>query len=259
MNNRITQLFQRKNKILSLFTTAGYPNLNDTINTCQALENAGVDMIEIGFPFSDPVADGPTIQQTNLQALKNGMNLVTLFQQLEQLRNKITIPVILMGYLNPVLQFGLENFCQKCSQVGIDGVILPDLPFEEYCDQYHFLFEQHSLSKIFLITQRTNEQRIREIDQISKGFLYVVSTEATTGISLDLEQTHQEYFLRLNQMNLKNPLIVGFGIHNKATFDQVTQHTNGGIIASAYLRQLSPSKSISEATQQFIQQIRGGA
>ncbi|WP_372369606.1 tryptophan synthase subunit alpha [Candidatus Uabimicrobium sp. HlEnr_7] len=257
MRNRIIELFESKDKILSLFNTAGFPHLNDTLPICQMLQNAGVDMIELGFPFSDPIADGTTIQHSNQTALANGMSLRVLFEQLQELRSGVTIPVLLMGYLNPVLQFGIERFCEKCSQVGIDGVILPDLPFEEYCQKYKNIFRKHNLSNVFLITQRTSTERIRAIDNESNGFIYAVSTASVTGNNLQIASDHQSYFSRLRAMNLKNPFVVGFGISDKQTFDNIVSYANGAIIASAFIRELNNSLELSTTTTQFVNKIRG--
>ena len=236
MNNRITTLFSKADrKILSVFTTAGFPRLGDTVDLCRMLQDAGVDMIELGFPFSDPLADGPTIQASSEIALNNGMSLSVLFDQLRELRQHVTIPVLLMGYLNPVLQMGMETFCQSCSEVGVDGMILPDMPLDEYKEKYQTLLEEHHLSAIFLVTQQTSEERIRAIDEASTGFIYVVSTAAVTGHQLHVDAEREAYFQRIRGMGLRNPLVVGFGIRDRDSFTQSTTHTDGGIIGSAFI------------------------
>ncbi|MEZ4774500.1 MAG: tryptophan synthase subunit alpha [Bacteroidia bacterium] len=256
MNNRITKLFQEKSgDILSIFLTAGYPGLEDTAPLIQYLAKAGVDMIEIGIPFSDPVADGPTIQQSNQQALYNGISLPLLFEQIKDIRKTVDIPLLLMGYINPVIQYGVENFCHKAAEVGIDGVILPDLPMDEYLENYRSLFESCGLSNIFLITPQTSEARIRKIDAESQGFIYVVSTDSTTGKTDGFGQAQLEYFGRLSAMKLKNPTLAGFGISGPESFRIASDYNKGAIIGSAFIKAIS--QGADETTvRTFINQIR---
>ena len=237
--NRIQQKLQEDKKILSIYFTAGYPDLNDTINIIQNLENSGVDLIEIGLPFSDPLADGPTIQASSTQALKNGMTTAALFDQLKDIRNSVKIPLIIMGYFNPILQYGVEDFCKKCQEIGIDGLIIPDLPVDVYNDNYKAIFETYGLINIFLITPQTSVERIRFIDSISKGFIYMVSSTSVTGSQSGFGDEQTQYFKRIANMNLKNPQIVGFGIHNNETFLQASTFAKGAIIGSAFIKQLT--------------------
>ncbi|QHT66899.1 tryptophan synthase subunit alpha [Rhodocytophaga rosea] len=257
MTNRIVDLFARKNKnILSVYYTAGFPQLKDTIPILETLQEAGADMVELGMPFSDPVADGPTIQQSSEQALHNGMTVKLLFEQLSGIRKKIHIPILLMGYLNPVVQFGVENFCKKCQEHGIDGLILPDMPMQVYLDEYKSLFESHGLLNIFLITPQTSEERIRQIDQVSKGFIYMVSSASVTGSTQGIQATQENYFERIQGMKLKNPTIIGFGINNRASFNKASQYANGAIIGSAFVKILQESKDLQSDIQYFVQDIR---
>lgn len=235
---RLQQLFQHKKSILSIYYTAGYPNLGDTITIAEALEASGADLLEIGFPYSDPVADGPTIQASSKQALDNGMDLKTLFQQLKDLRKTVSIPVLLMGYVNPMLQFGVENFCKACAETGIDGCIVPDLPMVEYEELYEPIFTKYGLSNIFLITPQTAAERIQKIDSLSKGFIYLLSSSATTGQHLQVSNHTEAYFSRIADLKLKNPTMIGFGISSKETFDKACQYANGAIIGSAFVKAL---------------------
>jgi len=254
--NRIDELFRnKKHQILSVYFTAGYPNLNDTIPIISALAKNGVDMIEIGIPFSDPMADGPVIQQSSNHALKNGMNLHLLFEQLREVRSITNIPLLLMGYLNPVMQFGMDNFLEQCSLVGIDGVILPDLPLQEYCEEYKSRFEQHEIYNIFLISPHTATDRIQQIDEVSRGFVYTVSSSGTTGAKLSIEQNQEKYFERIAALKLHNPTVIGFGISNKATFDKACQHAAGAIIGSAFIKALSNATDIEQTICDFIKPI----
>ncbi|PTT01884.1 tryptophan synthase subunit alpha [Pedobacter sp. HMWF019] len=242
--NRINKLFQEKpSNILSIYYTAGFPELGDTLLIAEELERAGADMLEIGFPYSDPVADGPVIQASSKQALENGMDLKTLFNQLKDLRSRINIPILLMGYVNPMLQFGVENFCKACAEVGVDGCIVPDLPMAEYEEHYQEIFKQYNLSNIFLVTPQTSEERIRKIDELSTGFVYLISSSATTGKNLQVSQNTEDYFARIAAMKLRNPTMIGFGINNKATFDKACQFANGAIIGTAFVKVLSQDKS----------------
>src|SRR5664279_44671 len=212
MNNRINKLFQEKKEgILSVYFTAGYPNLDDTIPMIKALQANSVDLIEIGMPFSDPVADGPVIQHSSLIALQNGMSVSKLFEQLKNIRQSVEIPLILMGYINPVLQYGVEAFCQKCNETGIDGLIIPDLPLTVYEEEFKSIFEAHNLHNIFLITPQTSDERIRTIDQASTGFIYMVSSNATTGANASVTNFQNSYFERVNSLSLKNQRLIGFG------------------------------------------------
>lgn len=252
--NRIQQLFQQDKKLVSVYFTAGYPNLDDTVPILEALQESGVDLVEIGLPYSDPLADGPTIQASATQALKNGMTTEVLFQQLENIREKIHIPLILMGYFNPILQFGLEKFCKRCEAIGIDGVILPDLPLEVYLNDYNELFEQYDLFNILLITPSTSTERVRMIDKHTRGFLYMVSSSSTTGKQAAFGSPQREYFTRIDDMNLKHPKLIGFGIHDKNSFQAATGFANGAIIGSAYIKFLK-HHGIRE-TETFISKIR---
>jgi len=234
--NRINQKLQEDNKLLSIYFTAGYPNLNDTVTIIQNLEKSGIDMIEIGLPFSDPLADGPTIQASSTQALKNGMTTDVLFNQLKAIRNSVKIPLIIMGYFNPMLQYGVEAFCKKCQEVGIDGLIIPDLPVDVYHEDYQTIFEKYGLINVFLITPQTSEERIRYIDSISNGFIYMVSSASVTGSQSGFGDEQTNYFKRIAEMNLNNPQIVGFGINNNETFTQATKFAKGAIIGSAFVK-----------------------
>ena len=237
--NRIQQKLKEDKKLLSIYFTSGYPNLNDTEAIIQDLEKCGVDMIEIGLPFSDPLADGPTIQASSTHALKNGMTTEILFNQLEDIRTKVNIPLIIMGYFNPMLQYGVEAFCKKCQEIGIDGLIIPDLPVDVYHEEYQTIFEKYGLINVFLITPQTSDERIRYIDSISNGFIYMVSSASTTGAKVGFGEEQTEYFRRIAGMNLNNPQIVGFGISNKETFTQATQHAKGAIIGSAFIKHIT--------------------
>ena len=237
--NRIQQKLKEDKKLLSIYFTAGYPKLNDTVAIIQDLEKYGVDMIEIGLPFSDPLADGPTIQASSTDALKNGMTTEILFNQLEDIRTKVNIPLIIMGYFNPMLQYGVEAFCKKCQEIGIDGLIIPDLPVDVYHEEYHSIFEKYGLINVFLITPQTSDERIGYIDSISNGFIYMVSSASTTGAKVGFGEEQTEYFSRIAGMNLKNEQIVGFGISNKETFTQATQHAKGAIIGSAFIKHMT--------------------
>lgn len=254
--NRIEELFNRKSKrILNVYFTAGYPQLNDTAAILECLEQSGADLIEIGIPFSDPIADGPTIQESNGIALDNGMTLKLLLEHLKDIRSKVNIPIILMGYINPILQYGIEAFCQKCEEVGVDGLILPDLPMFEYLEVHKPLFEKHGLFNIFLITPQTSEARIREIDENSNGFIYMVSSASTTGAKTGISDAQELYFERVNAMNLKNPTLIGFGISNKETFDKACKNANGAIIGSAFVKAISASEDLPRDINEFTKSI----
>jgi len=254
--NRINKLFQDKQEnILSVYFTAGYPNLNDTVEIIQQLEKNGVDLIEIGMPFSDPTADGPTIQRSSETALKNGMSLNLLFEQLKNIRSTVKIPLILMGYINPVYQFGVEKFCEKCAETGIDGVILPDMPLDEYEAFYKPVFEKHNVHNILLITPQTSEQRIRQIDAASSGFIYMVSSSSTTGAGKKVEDFQQEYFERIIAMNLKNPRLIGFGISDRATFANACKNASGAIVGSAFVKALENNQGLEIAIREFVKDL----
>jgi len=256
--NRIDELFKKKNQnILSVFYTAGFPKLNDTIVVAQELERAGADLIEIGIPFSDPVADGPVIQESNKIALDNGMTLKLLLEQVKEIRKQTTLPIILMGYLNPVLQYGVEGFCADASRAGADGVILPDLPLHEFESEYKSFFEKNNLRNIFLISPTTAESRIREIDRASNGFVYAVSASSTTGAKGEFSKDQTSYFERLQSLKLKNPLLIGFGISNASSFGVACQYASGAIVGSAFIRSLKTATDFGQEIQKFVKGIKG--
>jgi tryptophan synthase alpha chain len=253
--NKINELFAKKKNILSIYFTAGFPKLGDTNIILTELEKSGAEMIEIGIPFSDPLADGPIIQHSSEVALKNGMTLKLLFEQLQkhQVSNsKSQVPKLLMGYLNPVLQYGVEDFCKKANEVGISGVILPDLPVDEYLKEYKSIFEKYNLKNIFLITPQTSEKRIRMIDENSDGFIYMVSSASTTGTKQGLSDESEKYFKRVQKMNLNNPLMIGFGISDRKSFVSACENANGAIIGSAFIKHLESGSEIKD----FISRIR---
>ncbi|MEW5677010.1 tryptophan synthase subunit alpha [Flavobacterium enshiense] len=251
--NRINIKLQEKKKLLSIYFTAGFPNLNDTVSIIEELEKSGVDMIEIGLPFSDPLADGPIIQQSSTLALENGMTTKLLFKQLENIRKTVKIPLLIMGYFNPILQFGVEDFCQKCAQIGIEGLIIPDLPLAVFEQDFKAIFDRYNLKNICLITPQTSEERIRKIDKISDSFIYMVSSSSTTGSQKSFGKTQKNYFETVAKMNLKNPQIVGFGISNRETFLQATEHQKGAIIGSSFVNFIKNNEISS--IQNFIKQI----
>ena len=242
---------------MSIFFTAGFPKIDDTQVILESLEKSGVDLVEIGMPYSDPVADGETIQMSNKVALDNGMTLNVLFEQLAEIRKTVSIPLILMGYLNPVEQFGVERFCRKAVEVGIDGLILPDLPIELYVEQYKPLFDKYNLSNILLITPQTSEERIRMIDDNTDGFIYMVSDNSITGKTADsVSDKRLAYFNRIQNMNLKNPTVMGFGIYDKATFQTACEFSRGAIIGSALMRLLKESENLESDISGFVQGLR---
>lgn len=243
------------NNLLSIYYTAGYPHLDSTITIAEKLEQAGADFLEIGFPYSDPVADGPVIQHSSQIALHNGMTLHLLFEQLSTLRSRVSIPVFLMGYFNTVLQYGVENFCKSCQDVGVNGAIIPDLPMYEYEELYQDIFKQYGISNIFLVTPQTTEERIRKIDNLSDSFIYLLSSNATTGKNLEVGEQATHYFQRLKNMNLKNPLVIGFGISDKDTFQKATTYAKGAIIGSAFVRLLSTENGM-DKIEPFIKGIK---
>ena len=255
--NRIDKLFEKeKNGILSVYFTAGFPNLHDTVPVIQSLEKNGVKLIEIGIPFSDPMADGPVIQASGSKALQNGMSLKLLFNQLANVRESVEIPLVLMGYLNPIMQFGFDNFCAEANRCGIDGVIIPDLPFEDYLENYKSIAEAYGLHMIMLITPETSNERIRLIDKHTGGFIYMVSTASVTGAKSAFGDENIAYFQRVNAMKLKNPRLIGFGISNKATFDAACDNASGAIIGSKFVSLLESERSIDKAVERLIEAIR---
>jgi len=251
----IQKLFSEKEKnILSIYFTAGSPQLNDTLNILQSLQKHGADMIEIGMPYSDPLADGPVIQNSSMRALHNGMTIKILFSQLNKKENKVHVPLILMGYLNPVLQYGFEDFCADAKNVGVTGIILPDLPIDEYEREYKNIFEENNLNFIFLITPETSEERIRKIDSLSNGFIYAVSSSSITGSNTNMN-AQKTYFERIKNMNLKNKVLIGFGIKDHETFAKACQYAAGAIIGTAYINAIENVDDIDDATQKFLNSI----
>lgn len=251
--NRINRKLQENKNLLSIYFTAGYPNLHDTSKIIAELEKSGVDVIEIGLPFSDPLADGPTIQESSTCAIENGMTTSLLFEQLKNIREKVAIPLIIMGYFNPMMQFGMEQFCEKCQEVGIDGLIIPDLPLEIYQAEYKDMFEKYDLKIIFLITPQTSNERILKIDNVSNSFIYMVSSSSVTGSQVGFNEIQENYFERIAAMNLKNSQIIGFGISSKTTFKQATKNQKGAIIGSAFIKFLN--KNPITDIQYFIKNI----
>lgn len=254
--NRIHKLFKEKQeRVLSIYFTAGFPELEDTLPTMQAIEAGGADIIEIGVPYSDPVADGPTIQDSNMIALQNGISLKKIFAQLDGFRNKVSLPVVFMAYLNPIMQFGMEAFCKKCQEVGIDGLIVPDLPMQQYLDEFKELFEQYGLVNTSLISPQTSEERIREIDANSNGFIYMVSSHSITGAKSGISDEQIAYFERVKAMNLRNPRLIGFGISDAETFSTASKYSNGAIIGSAFIKTIKDATDKSTNIQKFLQTI----
>jgi tryptophan synthase alpha chain len=253
--SRLKKLFEiKKQNVLNVYCTAGFPQLNSTIGVMNALQDNGVDLIELGMPYSDPLADGPVIQASGSKALENGMSIPVLFEQLKDMRQGIQLPVILMGYMNPVLQYGFEKFCADAAAIGIDGLILPDLPQHEYETEYGAIIQKYDLDFIFLVTPETSEERIRKLDSLSEGFLYAVSSSSTTGNEKDFDAV-EKYLERLRGMNLKNPVLVGFGIKDKQTFGLACKYAAGAIIGSAYIKALEENDDIEIATTTFIGNI----
>jgi len=252
--NRINKKLQEDKTLLSIYFTAGYPTLTATKNILERLEQSGVDMIEIGLPYSDPLADGPTIQKSSTQALKNGMTTKVLFEQLKNIRSTVSIPLLIMGYFNPIFQYGVEAFCKQCQEIGIDGLIIPDLPIDVYLNEYQPIFERHGLINIFLITPQTSKKRIHFIDTVSKGFIYMVSSASTTGNTSDFGETQMNYFKKVHQLNLKTPQIVGFGISDHKSFTQATSYTKGAIIGSAFIKHINNNGI--DGIEDFINTIR---
>ena len=256
--NRIKQLFQQKhNNILSIYFTAGYPKLNEVSDIIKTLSDAGVDMIEIGIPFSDPLADGPTIQESSVIALKNGMSVSVLFEQLKNIRSCTQKPLILMGYLNPILQYGINEFCIKAQECGIDGLIIPDLPLREYKEDYKNILARYDLKFIFLVTPQTEEKRIRLIDQESDGFIYLVTNSAVTGGNTDFNETKLQSLNKVKSFALHNPILAGFGISNKEDFDTANQYVNGSIIGSSFIRALKEDAiNLEDSIKNFVKSIK---
>jgi len=253
---RIQKLFQKKTKnVLNVYFTAGYPQINSTLTVMKALQENGVDLIELGMPYSDPLADGPVIQASGSRALENGMTIEVLFEQLTGFRNKIAVPVILMGYMNPVLQYGFERFCEDAAAIGIDGLILPDLPEYEFETEYGAIIKKHGLDFIFLVTPETSEERIRKLDNLSSGFLYAVSSSATTGSDKDFTAV-EKYLKRLQFMQLKNPVLVGFGIKDKETFESACKYANGAIIGTAFIKALEGTVNIVSSVHSFMSRLK---
>jgi len=253
--NRIDQKFRENKKLLSIYFSAGFPNLEDTVPILKKLQTAGVDMVEIGLPFSDPLADGPTIQASSTQAIRNGMTTEKLFSQLEGIRKHIKIPLVLMGYFNPMMQYGIEKFCSRCETIGIDGIIIPDLPVDVYHENYKALFDKHGLYNMFLITPQTSEARIKYIDKVSNGFIYMVSSASVTGAKSTFGNTQTEYFKRIASLKLKTPTVIGFGISNQETYKIACDQSRGAIIGSAFIQFLK--KEGEEKIGSFIKSIRG--
>ncbi|NCI46958.1 tryptophan synthase subunit alpha [Sediminibacterium soli] len=254
--SRLQELFARKNKqVLNVYCTAGYPGLNSTRTVMKALQRHGADLIELGMPYSDPLADGPVIQASGSRALQNGMTIAVLFEQLQGFRTEINIPVVLMGYMNPVLQYGFEKFCADAAAAGVDGLILPDLPEYEFETEYGPVIKQYGLDFIFLVTPETSGERVGKLDALSSGFLYAVSSSATTGKDKDFSSV-AVYLQRLQEMQLKNPVLVGFGIKDRETFQSACQYANGGIIGTAYIQALENGTDVETATGNFLSSIQ---
>ncbi|MFA6403460.1 MAG: tryptophan synthase subunit alpha [Salinivirgaceae bacterium] len=256
--NRINTLFDtKKENILSVYFTAGHPKPNTAASIIMELEKNGVDLIEIGIPFSDPLADGPVIQQSSQLALENGMTLKKLLSEIQDIRKSVKIPLILMGYFNTVLQFGVEEFCRQIAAIGIDGVILPDMPMEVHQESYQDIFESNGIIPVFLITPGTSDERIRKTDELSKGFIYMVSSASTTGTKSGFNEESMSYFKRINGMNLKQPVLTGFGISNKETFTQACEYSNGAIIGSAFIKALEQPGELAKNMEGFIKTLKG--
>jgi len=254
--NRINQLFEiKKKEVFSIYFCAGYPEANNTVEVIRTLAKNGVDMIEIGIPFSDPMADGPEIQKAATQALKNGMSLRRLFEQLKEIRKEVDIPLLLMGYLNPIMQYGFENFCRSCQACGIDGCIIPDLPFDIYLRDYKPVADKYAVKMIMLITPETSEERIRLIDKHTDGFIYMVSSAATTGVQKSFDEQKQAYFQRIQAMSLRNPRMIGFGISNRETFNMACANAAGAIIGSKFVTLLGACQSPETAILKLVSDI----
>jgi tryptophan synthase alpha chain len=255
-NQKFKEIFSTEKKLLSVFTTAGYPTLNSTKVVVQALDASGVDFIELGFPFSDPVADGETIQKTNTVSIEEGMTLKVLFEQLKDFRKTVSMPIVLMGYLNPIVQFGLKNFLDACFENNIDGLIIPDLPLSEYKKEWEAELVKRNISFVFLVTPQTSDERIREIDGLSDSFIYAVSSQAVTGGAVNASSSPEQYYQRLDELNLNHPVIVGFGISDKESFNLATKYHKGAIIGSAFLRAIGERGELKNKVQDYISSIR---
>jgi len=256
-SNRLDELFERKKEgILNVYFTAGHPTLESTGAIIKSLEKSGVDLIELGMPYSDPMADGPTIQDSSQKALANGMSVDKLFEQVAAVRETCQVPLLMMGYLNQMIQYGKEKFLAKAEKVGIDGLIIPDLPMNLYEKHYQDLFEKYNIRKTFLITPETSEERILKVSTLSKGFIYVVSKSSITGSSAEINADQKSYFKRIIDLKLPNPRLIGFGIHDKATYNVACQNANGAIIGSAFIRVLDRADDLDNAITTFIKSIR---
>ena len=254
--NKINTLFHKnKRKILSVYFTAGFPAINDTEEIILALQNAGINLVEVGIPFSDPLADGPVIQESSTIALRNGMNLRLLFSQLDRIKDRVNIPLILMGYLNPVMQYGFENFCKDCKKTGVSGMIIPDLPFNDYLNEYKPIADRYDLKVILLITPETSDERIRLIDEHTDGFIYMVSSAATTGVQHRFDEKKLKYFSRIGRMNLRNPLLIGFGISNHDTLAAAFEHAAGAIVGSRFIRLLAEEKKPETTVEKLLEML----
>ena len=253
--NRINQLFENKSaNLLSVYFTAGFPRLEDTTIILKALQEKGIDLVEIGIPFSDPMADGIVIQESGHKALQNGMNLRLLFQQLTDVRKTIHLPLVMMGYLNPVMQFGFREFCAECHRVGVDGMIIPDLPMDDYLQEYKAIADEYGLKFIFLITPETSDERIRLIDDSTDGFIYMVSSAAVTGAQQSFDK-REAYFQRIRDMKLRNPRLIGFGVSNKTTLDMVNRYASGAIVGSAFIKNLQTEPDCNSALVKLLLQL----
>lgn len=255
--NKLEELFAKKQQnILNIYCTAGFPKLDSTAELLLALQHAGADIIELGIPYSDPVADGPVIQQSNMQALQNGMTIGLLFEQLAAVKDQLHLPVVLMGYINPVLQYGVERFCEMAAACGVAGIILPDLPMYEFEKNYRHIFKQYGLHAIFLISPHTSKERIQKADALSNGFLYAVSSSSVTG-TVNAGEDREEYFRKIKNMKLRNPVLIGFGIRDKAGFEQAARYAAGGIIGTAFISHIAAAPRLGQAAGEFIAAIRG--
>jgi tryptophan synthase alpha chain len=253
--NRIEELFKKKQtRVLSVYCTAGFPRLEDTLTVIKVLEESGADMIELGMPYSDPLADGPVIQHSSTIALQNGMTIKKLFEELKDFRKEVSVPLLLMGYMNPILQYGFEKFCAEASAVGVDGLILPDLPAYEYEIEYGAIIKKYGLDFVFLVTPETSEERVKKLDTLSDGFLYAVSSSSTTGKDKNMEDV-KTYLQKLKAFKLKNPVLTGFGIKDKQTFEAACENANGAIIGTAFIKALGGGTNIEGATKKFLNEI----
>lgn len=256
MNTLQQKLNNKKENLLTIYFTAGYPELNDTGTIIKELEAAGADIIEVGMPFSDPVADGPTIQASSLKALQNGMSIKVLLQQLKAIKSEVNIPILLMGYINPIWKYGVEKFMADCEEAGVSGLILPDIPLNEFKTDYEALYKKHNLSSVFLVTPQTSDERIRAYDEACTGFIYMVSSASTTGANKTVDVEKQiAYYNRVKNLNLKNPTQIGFNIKDKASFDRACRYANGGIIGSAFIKKLSEEGDLKVKVREFVKEL----